>query len=53
MRPQYKDVNDKLDSTAKHKTNSHGGRYDNPYVHITSPTSASDKSKSKKWLFVS
>ncbi|EFH51229.1 hypothetical protein ARALYDRAFT_490418 [Arabidopsis lyrata subsp. lyrata] len=50
MSQQYKDVNDKLGSTAKHKTNSHGGRYNNPYVHITTPTSASDK-RSKDKVF--
>lgn len=44
MSPQYKTVNEK-ESTAKHKTNSHGGRINNPYLQITTPTSASDKSK--------
>ncbi|VVA94078.1 unnamed protein product [Arabis nemorensis] len=32
---------------AKHKTN---GRNDNPYVHITTPTSASDKRSKDKVL---
>lgn len=47
MSLQYKAVNDKLDSTANHKANGYGGRYNNPYVQITTtPTSASNKSMS-------
>ncbi|CAH2072095.1 unnamed protein product [Thlaspi arvense] len=52
MVPQYKTVNEK-DSTAKHKTNGHGGRNNNnPYVQISTPTSASDKRSKDKFLEV-
>ncbi|XP_010456140.1 PREDICTED: GEM-like protein 2 isoform X1 [Camelina sativa] len=44
---QYKD-----DSATNHKTNGHGGRYNNPYVQITTPTSASGKRSKDKVLDV-
>ncbi|ESQ37810.1 hypothetical protein EUTSA_v10028933mg [Eutrema salsugineum] len=51
MSPQYKTVYEK-DSTARHKTNGHDNRNNNPYVQITSPTSASDKRSKDKVIEV-
>ncbi|KAL1225098.1 putative expansin-A17 [Cardamine amara subsp. amara] len=52
MSPQYKSVNDTLESTTRHKTNGHSGRNNNPYVQTTTPTSASDKRSKDKVLDV-
>ncbi|CAN8248132.1 unnamed protein product [Cochlearia groenlandica] len=49
MSGRYKTVYDKdSPATNKHNTNGRGGRNNNPYVQITTPTSASDKRSKEK-----